>query len=167
MMKFGGLSGAGLTLMAAAMPEAAYAQKNWQDYTDTDAGYSLCYPVDMLETQPQTDNNDWRSFKGRNGAEMRISISAYPLNKTLEEAMNQTSMWVSDPNPRAYPRINYRKLYSNFYIATGNSRSENSFEKTYWKDGKFLSLDLRYPQKDAKMWAPVVKRISACFKIIQ
>lgn len=154
--------------LAFALPVAAIGQNtsggNWNTYTNARFGYSLCYPATMLKSQAEADNADGRVFKGRNGAEMRVWGSNNAAETSLEDRMNRASMPVTDPNPRAYPRINYRKLYTDHYVVTGNSRDEDSFEKTYLKDGQFLTVQIKYPQADAKTWKPVVARINRCFK---
>ena len=152
------------TFLSATPVSSVSAQGSWATYTNARFGYALCYPAHLLTPQREADNGDGRTFKGKNGAEMRVWGSNNALDITLEEQMGKASMWVSDPNPRAYPAINYRKLFDGYYIAAGHSRSEDSFEKTYLKDGSFLTVQIRYPQKDATIWKPIVRRITQCFK---
>ena len=152
------------TFLNAAPVSSASVQGDWATYTNAQFGYALCYPADLLIPQREADNGDGRTFKGKNGAEMRVWGNNNALDTTLEKKMDRASMWVSDPDPRAYPTINYRKLFDGYYIATGHSRSEDSFEKTYLKDGAFLTVQIRYPQSHAKLWKPIVRRIAQCFK---
>lgn len=147
---------------AAASPAAA---QSWQTYHNDRDGYSLCYPADLLQPQPTSESGgNWHSFTGAHGVKMRVRSIENRDNSTLRQKMGQASVPVTDPNPRAYPRINYRKLYDDFYIATGNTRDQDSFEKTYLKDGQFITLQIVFPQSEAAKWRPLVRRISACFK---
>lgn len=155
---------AATTAALSAMIAAPAAGQSWQAGSDADGGYGFCYPAAVLKAQPQKAGSDVRWFAGPNGAAMRIVTHANPDGQSLSERMARASMPATDPDPMAYPRINYRRLYDDYFIATGNTRDEDSFEKTYLADGAFLTLQITFPQADAAKWRPLVKRISACFK---
>lgn len=146
---------------AVAPPASA---QSWQTYDNARFGYTVCYPANALTPQPEAENGDGRTFTGANGVKMRVWGRQNANDISLADQMARAAMPATDPNPRAYPRINYRKLYDDFYIATGNTRDEDSFEKTYLKDGQFITLQIVFPQSEAAKWRPLVRRISGCFK---
>lgn len=147
------------TVVSARTPEL------WDSYTNVRFGYHLCYPSGVFVAQPEADNGDGQMFVAQHSsAVMRVWGSNNALEETLDQKMNATQMWIADPDPRAYPRINYRKRTGNHYIVTGNSRTDDFYEKTYLANGAFISLQIRYPQRQAKYWQAMLPRISGCFK---
>lgn len=148
----------GATLASARMPP------RWDIYRNARFDYQICYPVNALTPEAEADNGDGRGFIGQRGAQMRVWGSNNALDETLDAKMNKVEMWVSDSDPRAYPRINYKRRTGNYYVVSGNSRSEDFYEKTILKNGQFITMQIRYPQKDKIFWRPMVTRISNCFR---
>lgn len=158
-------TGIGLASVNATNPASARTPELWDSYTNARFGYQLCYPSGVFSAQPEAANGDGRQFVAvHGGAAMRVWGSNNATDDTLDSKMNAVQIWSSDPDPRAYPRINFKQRAGDHYVVTGNSLTEDFYEKTYLSNGTFVSLQIRYPQKDARYWKAMLPRIANCFK---
>ena len=165
-----GLATAGsmLTVTPVAAQDWQSYESGWNTYANGRFGYELCYPDGLVKPQPEAENGDGRVFEGRNGAEMRVWGSNNTLEKTLEAALEESpSTWVEHNDSGGTPRVNYSRQFSSYYVVSGNNETHDFFEKSYLKDGQFMTVRITFPVDDARRWQPVVARVLRCFKPVK
>ena len=149
------------TAVALSLASAGTAAA-WPTYVNVRYGYQICYPATVLRPQPEADNGDGRKFVGENGAELLVfgqfNVSGLSLAK-----------WAGDAG-QTYTgkrgRITYRAARRNWAVLSGTDGGRFAFyTKTLKRDDEFVTFQLKYPHDQARLYRPIVERLSRCLML--
>jgi hypothetical protein len=141
--------------LASSNPASASA---WSTYANVRFGYQICYPALVLRSQREADNGDGRRFVGANGAELLV-FGQYTLGSSLAAwASDEASVYTGKRG-----RITYRAGRANWLVLSGDDGGRFQFyTKTLKRDERFVTFQLKYPASQARLFRPIVERLSRC-----
>ena len=142
--------------LGIANPSAATA---WPTYVNVRYGYQICYPARLLKPQPEADNGDGRKFSGVGGAQLLV----FGQFNVSDSSLGQ---WAADA-ARTYTgkrgRITYRAARPNWVVLSGTDGGHFAFyTKTLKRDDEFVTFQLKYSHDQARLYRPIVERLSRC-----
>lgn len=148
--------------LLAITPTAGEAQDDhrWKTYTNARYGFSVCYPADFLEAQPEPDMGDGRSFTGRNGSKLAAWASFNTLDWTASKAARMDEERLAGKSGV----VSYKVVKANAYVLSGRSGQTIFYNRTVLAHGTFSTVELVYPAADSAIWDPIAARLSRCLK---
>ena len=140
---------------------AAVGQSKYSTYNNARFGYSIQFPLDLLEMQGEADNGDGATFISKDGsAEMRVWGQNNALNRSVRDEY-------AEALKRADTTFTYKSLLKNGFAVSGTSRDKIYYQKTLYRPGKggvFYTLTIEYPAAERAKFDAVVQRIVKSFK---
>lgn len=130
---------------------------DWNYYSNARYGYTTCYPKAMKASR-EADNSDGRVFKTKDGGELTIWGENNFNEASLSEYRNSIH--------RQGEVIVYKAIRSTWFVESSTLSSVIYWRKTYQRDGQFITLELRYPIQNKKLYDPIVKKLAMCFKVV-
>jgi hypothetical protein len=147
-------------LLAASLPVTTKAE--WPTYVNARYGYSICYPASVFKPEREAGNGDGRRFLSGQGAELRVFGLFNALDQTLEEfAVDQAHYYQGQRG-----RIIYRAAKPSWIVLSGDNGGTSEFyiKAVKWGD-EFVTFQLRYPVSQARVFRPLVERLSRCMAL--
>ena len=122
--------------------------------------YSICFPPDLLEPQPESDNGDGRSFVGANGSELSVWGSYNVFDETNESAKEEDKSNFLD---RGFA-ITYEFIGKDWYVLTGNKGDTIFYRKSFVYPDKIVSFEITYHSEDAPIFDVVTESLARCIR---
>jgi len=144
----------------AALAAAPATSMTMETYTNARFGYSICYPSGMIP-QGEADNGDGQVFVGADGSQLRVFGGYNALGYSPEREVTWQARHLTGPKGQ----ITYRAMRNGWAVASGNDGAGHVFyAKTTAQAGRFVQFQLTYPQTAAALYAPLVAKITRCFR---
>ncbi len=128
----------------------------WRTYGNVRFAFQLCYPVDMLRPQPESDNGDGRTFLGANGAKL-LAWGNNAMNSVAETARISA---------HRLGTVSYRVVRPDWFVLSAKQGDTVVYLKARRSGDRFESFELHYPATAAAAWSPVVARIGTCLRAL-
>lgn len=140
---------------------AAFGQAKYSTYSNARFGYSIQYPMDLLEMQGEADNGDGATFISKDSsAEMRVWGQNNALNRSVRDEY-------AEALKRAGTIFTYKSLLKNGFAVSGTSGDKIYYQKTLYRPGKggvFYTFTIEYPAAERAKYDAAVQRIVKSFK---
>ncbi len=149
----------GLALAALATTAGA-PDHSWKTYANVRFAYQVCYPADMLTPQPEAPNGDGRAFTAKDGGELRVWGSNNAMEDTVASAANSEATYFAQRGGA----VTYKVIKPQWYVLSGHEGDKLVYHRSRLVKDVFKDWQLKYPTKDAKLWEPLVAKVSACFR---
>jgi hypothetical protein len=135
----------------------------WRSYVNARYRYSLCYPA-TFRPAAEAPNGDGRRFTGPDGATLAVfgrnDVEGAGLDFTAEDGARDFA--------GAGGHVTYRAGRGDWRVVSGaDARGHVFYAKTLRRADQFAILELHYPRAAAPGFAPIVKRLSACFAMLR
>jgi hypothetical protein len=151
-----------LFVISSSLGTVALGQLKYGSYTNDRFFFSVDYPTNLLEMQPQPENNDGRTFlSGDKSVEMRVWGQYNAESLTLREKYN-LALKGFDSKP-------YMFLGKSGFVVSGIKNDKIIYLKMLYRKDKdldvYYTLTIEYPASKRKEYDGVVTRIANSFKI--
>ncbi|MEW6131157.1 MAG: hypothetical protein AB1757_29265 [Acidobacteriota bacterium] len=159
-MKFMKLFLLGLTLISGLLcVRQAYAQGNYQTYTNARFAYAIAYPADLLIPQGEADNGDGQKFISKDGRAVLLVYGSHnALNQKLKEAFAEASAPTDDR------QVTYKILRADWFVVSGKAGEKIFYQKTLLKNGVFKTFRIEYDESQKNIYDTVTAKIAKSFK---
>lgn len=149
-------------LIAGALP-AKTATESWRTYVNDRFRYSICYPP-LLHPLAEAPNGDGRRFVGP----AQASLAVFGRNDVDGAALDRTVGQDAADLAGRGGRISYRAGRGDWRVVSGNDAAGTIFySKTIRRGDQFAIFELHYPAAAHGLYAPIVRRLSACFAMLR
>ena len=146
----------------AACSGGIYAQADhhvWKTYTNARFQYAICYPIDLLQPQGESNNGDGEKFLAKDGAQLIVFGAYNALGDTLKDTLDKTASYLAG----ASGKVTYKVLRANWFVVSGQNLQAIFYAKTLYSHDQFKSFELTYRRSDASIYNPLIGRLAACF----
>ena len=134
---------------------------DYQTYTNARFGYSVCYPANRFEAQPEAENGDGRKFIARNdGALLLVYGMNNALAQSLQELYDEKLETYRQPTAEAA----YKELSTSWFVVSGTKGDRVIYRKTILKDSQFKTFQIEYGKSQKAIYDPIVAKIAGCFQ---
>lgn len=147
---------------AAPQPHSADPSSAWPHYANARYGYDVCYST-AFTPEPEADAGDGRKFAGPDGAQMLIFGQFNAADSTLAQwAESQAKTYTG----KRAGKITHRALHPGLAVISGSDGKGNLFyTRTLAKGDRFVSLQFRYPARQAKRFQPIIEQTARCLTL--
>lgn len=139
----------------------AIAQSKYTTYSNARFGYSIQFPLGLLEMQAESDNGDGTTFVSKDGSvEMRVWGQHNALSRSVRTEY-------AEALKRADTDFTYKSLLKNGFAISGTAGDKIYYQKTLYRAGKggvFYTFTIEYPMSERVKYDAVVQRIVRSFK---
>jgi len=149
-----------LMLCIGGVARAAGPETQWRDYSNARFAFAACYPASTFKMEPPPAIDDGRSFYSRDGAELDVFGSYFGADGGLAKER-------ADEERNVEGSINYRAAGTDWFVYSGSGRGKIFYNKTILRDGRFVSLAIKYPVAQRAKYDPIVRRMVACLKVFR
>jgi hypothetical protein len=136
-------------------------QSRYSVYENSRFAYSIEFPADLLEMQPESANGDGIVFVTKDRSiEMRVWGQFNPLNRRINDEY-------SEAIKRSDIDVTYKTLLKNGFVVSGAMGDKIYYQKTLYRPGSggvFYTFTIQYPRAERAMFDFVVQRIAKSFK---
>jgi hypothetical protein len=141
---------------------AAPLDPGWSRYVNARYGTSAEVPLGLFEAQPPPGNEGGRTFRAKDGAELRVYGSYVPLavTETFEEYKGQLLNSIRDDGVR----VTHRSDGKDWLVYSGIKGSTVIYYKVIEGCGAAHTVYMEYPQRLKAVYDPVVARASASLR---
>ncbi len=153
MLALGGASG--------FWPASALGDAAWPTYDNARFQYSICYPAQKLDAQPEADNGDGRQFVAKDGADLRVYGDQDVSKETPEAAADEIGGRLGAPPDG---KVTYKAVHGDWFVVSGRTMKEIFFAKGYLDHDQFKVFEFTYPIAKAGAYNEVAAKLESCFK---
>jgi len=127
-------------------------------YRNARFGYSVAYPGDRLRPAKPPQNGDGRTFRS---AGDRTVMTVYGRHNIGD--LSPAALYRKRQANRAATQLTYQHVAGWGFVWSGYRGDRVVYEKAVLRDGKVLTLKLRYPRSRQSQFDPLVARIARSF----
>ncbi len=136
--------------------------RTWKIYANVRYNYSICYPSDLLNPGPESDNGDGVLFTAPSGASLRV----WGRYNVTDESLTALAADLVDRSAS----ITYRRLTRTTATVSGRNGDEIFYARTALEPGgetaTVRSFILTYPAAEATIYDAVATRLSSCLRVL-
>jgi hypothetical protein len=145
-----------MALMLVASAALAQSVDTPATYHNARFGYSISYPADLFQAEPESQNSDGRRFHAPNGgAHFAVWASYNSLQQTPTDIAADAA---SGCLPKSAP---YRVMKVTLVAVSCETKDGIYYRKTLIRGDVLTSFDMTYPASERTTWDPVVAKMSA------
>lgn len=133
----------------------------YRTYTNARYGYSIVYPVGLLEPQGEAENGDGQKFLSKDKKVLLLVFGANNIDN--DSAKTGFDKFVKDMNAEQGRVVTYKVLKKNWFVASGRHDNNLFYSKTIYRGDTFTSFIIEYPASERATYDPIVTRISRSF----
>lgn len=145
-----------MLLLAQGTVPAVPVPPGWNRYANVRYGYVTCYPRTM-RAHREADNGDGRRFTAADGGRIAVWGSNNFDGSSLIARMRMSL--------RRDEIVTYGASKPGWIVQSGTQGNRIFWRKMYRRGEQFVGIDISYPAVRKAAYAPVVRAISACFKV--
>jgi hypothetical protein len=144
--------------MLMTTPAAARPEGRWDSYANARFGTRTEIPVHEFEVQPPPANGDGRTFRSKDGAEIRVygSYGASVVTETFEEYKG----WLLNNLQEEGVQVTYKAGGKGWMAYSGLKGSTVIYYKVIEGCGASHTVFAEYPQTLKAKYDPIVSRVA-------
>ena len=128
---------------------------SYHNYHNSRFGFCVNYPMSLLVPQGESQNMDGQEFASASGNILMSAYARHSLDETISNEFRNDSSVVASTGKS----ITYAAQKGSWYVLSGKEGSKIFYQKTYLKDGNFISLLFEYPENKKAEFEPVMMQI--------
>jgi len=133
----------------------------YRTYNNARYGYSIVYPVDLLEPQGEAENGDGQKFLSRDKKVLLLVFGANNIDN--DSAKRGFDKFVKDMNAEQGRVVTYKVLKKSWFVVSGRHDNNLFYSKTIYRGDTSISFIIEYPASERAIYDPIVTRISKSF----
>jgi hypothetical protein len=153
----------GLLCALSALPAlAAPPDPGWSRYVNERYGTSAEVPLGLFEAQPPPGNEGGRTFRAKDGAELRVYGSYAP--SVVTETFEEYKGWLLNTIRDDGVRVTYRADGRGWLVYSGLKGSAIVYSKVIEGCGAAHTVHMEYPRRLKALYDPVVARVAGSLR---
>lgn len=151
-----------LSIILLVAPASGQVPRHrYENYFNHRFEYSISYPSDLLYPQGEAANHDGQKFLSRDG---RALMLVYGQENIQQQTLAQ--FYREESRSKAHPNrvVTYKVLRGSWFVFSGSESSRIFYQKTWLKNGEFLTFSIEYDASQKSIYDPITATIARSFK---
>jgi hypothetical protein len=134
---------------------------SYRTYQNARFGYSIPYPVALVQPQPEAANGDGRRFVSADGA---TTLTVYGSHNALDYTARQQLQMSRQSWQEKGATVTLAKVLPTGYVLSGTLRTSIFYEKAALQNGVFSTFIWQYPAAQKQRMDAVVSHTARTFQ---
>jgi hypothetical protein len=135
-------------------PPVINQRVNYRTYSNARYGFSIAYPVGILNPQGESDNGDGQKFASRNGSATLLAFGSNRMDRSLQDEFQSA---------QENRNVTYRVLRRDMFVVSGLANGKIFYQKTLLRGDSFKTFIIEYDEGERATFDPITSRIARSF----